>query len=100
MLLPSQGQNVLLLRLFIEEPNISQDMWSESVAQLFDELFPHQPETGYLLAAKSYFDGQWLHEALTSYETALDINPDLEEARRRSFLVRAMIDDRRKIMAA
>ncbi len=100
MLFPSQGQNVLLLRLFIEEPNISQEMWSESVEQLFDELFPYQPETGYLLAAKSYFNGQWLHEALAAYETALDINPDLEEARRRCFLIRTMIDDRRKILAA
>ena len=100
MLLPSQGQNVLLLRLFIEEPELCQEMWSETIDHLFEELFPYQPETGYLLAAKSYFDGQWLHEALASYETALNLNPDLEEARRRSFLVRTMITDRQKIMAA
>ncbi|MEN8256283.1 MAG: hypothetical protein ABFS09_00285 [Thermodesulfobacteriota bacterium] len=100
MLLPSQGQNVLLLRLLLEKPEISQEMWSESVEQLFAELFPHQPETGYLLIAKSYFDGLWLNEALASYEAALTLNADLEEARRRTFLIRTMINDRQKIMAA
>ncbi len=100
MLLPSQAHNVLLLRLLLEEGTISQELWSESTEQIFAELFPDQPEAGYLMVAKSYFNGQWLNEALAAYEAALTLNPDIEEARRRSFLLRTMIRDRQKIMAA
>lgn len=100
LLLPHQYQNVLLLRFLLEEEEIMQELWGESVPQIFAELFPDQPEAGYLLAAKSYFNGQWLDEALTTYNKALGINPDLEEARRRTFLIRAMISDRQKIIAA
>ncbi len=100
MNLASQANNVLLLRLLLEENEFSQELWSESTQQLFAELFPDQPEMGYLLAAKSYFNGQWLSEALAAYDTALTLNPDLEEARRRTFLIRTMISDRHKILAA
>lgn len=100
MLLPSQAQNVLLLRLLLEEDEISRELWSESTDQIFADLFPYQPEAGYLLAAKSYFNSQWLSDALAAFEAALTLNPDLEEARRRSFLIRTMIRDRQKIMAA
>ncbi len=100
MLLPSQSQNVLLIRLFLEEREICPELWSESAEQIFAELFPDQPEVGFLMAAKSYFNGQWLSEALAAYETALAMNPDIEEARRRTFLIRTMINDRQKILAA
>ncbi len=100
MILPSQAHNVLLLRLLLEKGEISQELWSESTQHIFAELFPDQPEVGYLLVAKSYFNGQWLHEALAAYAAALTLNPDLEEARRRTFLIRTMIRDRQGIMAA
>lgn len=100
MILPSQAHNVLLLRLLLEESALSQELWSESAEQLFAELFPYQAEMGYLLAAKSYFNGQWLPEALAAYEAALTLNPDLEEARRRTYLIRTMIRDRQKWLPA
>lgn len=100
MLLLSQASNVLLLRLLLEDDTISTGLWGESVDQLFGELFPDQAEQGYLLAAKGYFDGQWLKEALAAYSKALALNPELEEARRRSYLIRTMINDRHRIMAA
>ncbi len=100
MLVSSQANNDLLLRLFLEDKEICQELWSESAEQIFAELFPYQPEMGYLVAAKSYFNGQWLDEALAAYQAALDLNPDLEEARRRTFLIRTMIRERQKNLAA
>ncbi len=99
LLLPGQAHNTLLLRLLLEESALSQDLWGASTTQIFAELFPDQPAAAYLLAAKSYFNGQWLSDSLAAYETALTLNPDLEEARRRIFLIRAMIRDGRKSMA-
>ncbi|MDR9502216.1 MAG: hypothetical protein RI601_10525 [Desulfurivibrionaceae bacterium] len=99
LLLPGQAHNTLLLRLLLEEGALSEDLWGVSATQIFAELFPDQPEAAYLLAAKSYFNGQWLSDSLAAYETALALNPDLEEARRRTFLIRAMIRDGRKFMA-
>jgi hypothetical protein len=98
LLLPGQAHNTLLLRLLLEESALSQDLWGASTTQIFAELFPDQPEAAYLLAAKSYFNGQWLCDSLADYNTALTLNPDLEEARRRTFLIRAMIRDGRKFI--
>lgn len=96
LLLPGQSQNVLLLRLLLEERGLSRLLWGETVTEIFSDLFPDQAEHGYLAAAKSYFDGQWLEDALAAYEKALQLNSSLAEARRRTFLIRTMISDRRR----
>mgnify|MGYP001167480901 CR=1 FL=1 len=100
LLLPDQSQNVLLLRLLIEEKRLGRLLWGESVTEIFSELFPDQAEHGYLAAAKSYFDAQWLHDSLAAYEKALQLNSSLAEARRRTFLIRTMISDRDRMTSS
>ncbi len=93
-MLIEQTENDLLLRLLIEEEEISQTLWNKSTQELFCEMFPHQPEAGYVLAGKSYFMAGWLEEALKTYEISLTINKNLSEPRRQTYLIRAMIKDR------
>lgn len=88
--------NDLLLRLIIEEEEMSQGLWGKSTLALFTEMFPGQPEAGYMLAGKSYFMAQWLTEALQCYEISLSINTDLSEPRKQSSVIRAMLRDLKK----
>ena len=90
-----EAGNPLLLRLLLEKPELSVTLWQKELPDLCEELFPLAPETVYLYAAKSYFNGYWLAAALAAFEQALALNPDLEEARRRSFIVRGMLRDQR-----
>ncbi|MEN8141892.1 MAG: hypothetical protein ABFR97_11795 [Thermodesulfobacteriota bacterium] len=92
-LVQGEAENPLLLRLFLEQPGLSVTLWDKDLAQLFAELFPHTPEAGYLIAAKSYFTAHRLKEALAAYEQALAINPAQEEARRKSYVISGMVRD-------
>ena len=94
LLLVDQTGNDLLLRLLIEEESIGKILWETTTLELFSEMFPYQPEAGYIQAGKSYFMGQWLEEALCAYEKSLTINNTLSEPRRQTYLIRAMIQDR------
>ncbi len=92
--LAGQTNNGLLLRLFIEEEELVQTLWNQSTLELFGDMFPYQPEMGYVQAGKSYFMAHWLPESLNAYEKALAINSNLSEPRRQTYLIRAMIRDR------
>lgn len=94
LMLEEQSGNDLLLRLLVEQEEVSQALWSTSTHALFSEMFAGQPEAGYVQAAKSYFMGQWLEAALQCYETSLKLNDDLSEPRRQTYQIRAMIKDR------
>jgi hypothetical protein len=94
LMLIEQTGNDLLLRLFIEKAEFGQGLWGATIMDLFAEMFPGQPETGYVQAGKSYFMGQWLEEALTCYEKSLELNTTLSEPRRQTYLIKAMIADR------
>lgn len=93
-MLLGQTNNGLLLRLLIEEEELGQSLWDQSTLELFADMFPYQPETGYVQAGKSYFMAHWLPEALRAYETSLTINSNLSEPRRQTYLIRAIIRDR------
>lgn len=94
LMLIEQTGNDLLLRLFIEEQDFCQELWGATTMDLFAEMFPDQPETGYVQAGKSYFMGQWLEEALACYQKSLELNATLSEPRRQTYLIKAMIADR------
>ena len=89
----AEAGNPLLLRLLLENPWLPVTLWQKDLADLGAELFPQAPETVYLYAGKSYFNGYWLAQAQAAFEQALALNPDLEEARRRGFIVRGMLRD-------
>jgi hypothetical protein len=82
-MLVSQSGNVLLIRYLIERKDVVQELWSESLEELFDDMFPGGPEQGFCMAGKNYLDGHWHDRALMAYSAALEINPKCDDALRR-----------------
>ncbi len=93
LMLCEHTANDLLLRLIIEDEEMTHTLWNQSTLSLFTEMFPDQPEAGYMQAGKSYFMGQWLKEALQCYEISLNINNNLSEPRKQVSVIRAMLKD-------
>jgi hypothetical protein len=84
IMLPSQGHNRLLLRYLREHGDVVFELWSESLDEVFADMFAGKPEIGYCLAAASYFEGNWYEKALEAYDEALHINKECMEAIRRT----------------
>ena len=82
-MLASQSDNVLLIRYLIERKDVVRELWSESLEELFYDMFPGGPEQGFCLAGKNYLDGHWHDRALMAYSAALEINPKCDDALRR-----------------
>ncbi|MEW6327551.1 MAG: hypothetical protein AB1487_08160 [Thermodesulfobacteriota bacterium] len=84
--------NHLVLRLLIEnEPEFDRIWGVNSIPRFFEEMFSGQKEKGYCLAAESYQEGNWMEKALDTYQKALDINPDSEEARQGMQVIKAIM---------
>ncbi len=84
--------NRLVLRLLAENNPEFDRIWGvNSIPRLFEEMFPGQKEKGYCLAAESYREGNWMERALDTYQKALDINPNSEEAGQGIQAVKAII---------
>lgn len=79
-MLPCQAHNPLLLRYLIEHRDVVSELWSESLDEIFKDMFHGVPENGYCFAAQSYFDGNWYEKALAAYQEALRINKHCEAA--------------------
>ncbi len=89
-----EAGNPLLLRLLLENPQLPVTLWQKDLVDLLSNLFPQAPDMAYLYAGKSYFNGHWLEQSLAAFDQALALNPDQEEARRRSHIVRGMLRDK------
>lgn len=84
--------NRLVLRLLVENDPEFDRIWGvNSISRLFEEMFSGQKEKGYCLAAESYQEGNWMERALDTYQKALDINPDSEEAGQGIQAIKAII---------
>ena len=86
-----QGENMLLLRYFFENPQVLKELWSESLDEIFADLFTGSPEQGYCLVGKSYLEGHWHEQALAAYSAALKLNNKCDEALRRISQVRLVL---------
>ena len=87
----SQGENMLLLRYFFENPQMVKELWSESLDEIFADLFAGGPEHGYCLVGKSYLDGHWHEQAQAAYSAALKLNKKCDDALRRISQVRVIL---------
>ncbi|MEJ2032721.1 MAG: hypothetical protein P8Y63_06735 [Deltaproteobacteria bacterium] len=92
LMMAEQAHNLILLRYLIENENVVIQLWSESLTELFGDLFSGAPEEGFCAAARSYMADQWQERALATYEQALAIRPDCEEARRRVLQLKALAE--------
>ncbi|MBU4264078.1 MAG: hypothetical protein KKC76_19675 [Proteobacteria bacterium] len=79
-MLPSQKHNPLLVRYFVEHRDVASELWSESLDEIFKDMFNGVPESGYCFAAQSYFDGNWYEKSLAAYQEALRVNEHCDEA--------------------
>ena len=95
-LLPQEAGNPLLLRLLLEQPHLSVTLWKKRPDELFAELFPYGPAAPFLAAGKSYFQSHRLPEALAAFEQAVALDPDQDEARRRTFVIRGLLKARER----
>ena len=78
-MITNHTDNPILLRFLFENSAITDELWSESLNEIFADMFG-DPETGFCAAAKSYLQGQWHEKALQAYTKALDLNDKCEEA--------------------
>jgi hypothetical protein len=91
LLVRDQSHNVILLRYLIENEQVVLQLWSESITELLEDIFPGTPEEGYCAAARSYLADQWLDQALAAYGRALKIHAGCDEARRYFLQLKALL---------
>ena len=96
-MLAGQSDNVLLLRYLIERKDVVRELWSESLEDLFGDMFYGGPEQGFCLAGKNYLDGHWYDRALMAYTAALEINPKCDDALRRISQIKVMLRHRNEV---
>ncbi len=80
IIMSSLTNNVLVIRLLLEQEEKVRDLWGESVEEVFEDIFPGGAEEGFCITGRSYFEGQWYHRALNAYRCALLINTNCDEA--------------------
>jgi hypothetical protein len=100
LLMKEQSDNVILLRYLIENEQVVVQLWSESLRELFQDMFFGAPEHGYCAAARSYLTDHWQEQALATYVKALEINARSEEAQRYVLQLKALLpqsDPRKRI---
>lgn len=95
-----QGENMLLLRYFFENQDIVKKLWSESLEEIFNDLFSGRPEQGYCLIGKSYLDGHWYEQSLAAYSSALKLNKKCDDALRRISQLRLISHHTEELMRA
>lgn len=84
-LIIEQAKNPLLVRFLFEHHDVAENLWSETLENLFSDMYASQPEAGFCLAARSYKEGDWEAMATKAYSKALQIKPDCDEALRGLF---------------
>lgn len=92
LMMSEQAHNFILLRFLIENEDVVIQLWSESLAELFGDMFFGAPEEGFCAAARSYLADHWQERALAAYEQALAVRPDCEEAQRRVLQLKALAE--------
>lgn len=75
-----QAENYLLVRFLIEQSEVTENLWSESLEHLFTDMYPQGPAAGFCLAARSYLEGDWVDLAKKAYGKARELDPECREA--------------------
>ena len=78
-MITNHADNPILLRFLFENEPVPEQLWSESLNEIFADMFG-APEKGFCETAKSYIQGQWHEKAVDAYKKALSINEKCEEA--------------------
>jgi len=81
-LLPKYSKNGLLIRLLIDKEDIVNAVFGkDTLAQIFDSMFPGRFEEAYYIAGKNLLEGGWHKKAIELFKKALTLNPNNSSAR-------------------
>jgi hypothetical protein len=80
LMLPELVENMLIVRLLVEQEKTVVELWGESLETLFNDIFSGGAATGFCMAGSSYFRGQWYRQALAMYERAFACDRQCDEA--------------------
>ncbi len=99
-ILPDLAQNMLLVRLLVEEEEQLLRIWGEDSVDVLSDMFWGEPAHGFCAAGKSYMSGQWYSKALPMFERAMELDRGCDEARTKTYLLRAIIDENSSLLGA
>lgn len=90
-MLPGLTNNMLVVRLLVEQEDVVLELWGENSNAVFAEMFYAAPEQGFCAAGRSYLNGQWYDRALAMYQRALAIDAGCDEAFAKVHQLRAIL---------
>ena len=82
-MLSGLADNFLLVRFLVEQEDVVEELWSESLADVFADMYAGVPALGFCAAGRSYMSGQWYTRALVMYKRALEFDGGCEEAEKK-----------------
>ncbi|WPD23614.1 MAG: hypothetical protein SD837_03435 [Candidatus Electrothrix scaldis] len=82
-MLSGLSDNFLLVRFLVEQEDVVEELWSETLAEVFADMYLGVPAQGFCAAGQSYMSGQWYTRALIMYKRALEFDDGCGEAERK-----------------
>ncbi len=98
MMMPGLARNMLLVRLLVEREDRVQQLWGESLEDIFGEMFFGDATEGFCAAGRSYLQGQWYLKSLEMYQRALSIDRQCDEAIMRVAQLQAIVNENQEIL--
>lgn len=93
LMMPDLSANMLVVRLLVEEEELVQRLWGETLDELFVDMFFGNVAQGFCTAGRSYLSGQWYARALAMYERALESDSTCDEALAKVVQLRGIVKD-------
>lgn len=91
-ILPDLMDNILVVRLLVEQEQLVWDIWGESLEELLSTVSGGSAVSGLCSAAEAYYGGQWYHDALCLYKRALSGDKHCQKALVRSLQIAALFE--------
>lgn len=79
-ILPGLTNNMLVIRLLVEQEDVVEELWGEKADAVFADMFYDAPEQGFCAAGRSYLNSQWYARALAMYRRAAAVDAGCDEA--------------------
>ena len=82
-LLLTERDNSLLVRFILEKKSELEILWQKDggIDHMLGVLFPEGLDKAYSIAGKNYLEGSWYAKARRTFEEALKLNPNCQDAK-------------------
>lgn len=98
IMIPGLVGNALVVRLLIERESLVNELWGESLEDVFQDMFWGDAAEGFCVAGRSYLRGQWFAQALQMYQRALKVNSTCDEAITRMVQLQAVVRENKELL--